>query len=64
LKELKISGYECSLLPNWLRQLTSIQKITMENCPQLQSMVRLPPVLDELAINGCSEKSDGEVQAK
>ena len=56
LKELIISGYEGFLLPEWFQQLTSIQKITIENCPQLKSMVGLPPMLQELTIKECSEE--------
>ncbi|XP_078154158.1 putative disease resistance protein RGA4 [Carex rostrata] len=56
LKELIISGYEGFFLPEWFQQLTSIQKITIENCPQLMSMDGVPPMLQELTIKECSEQ--------
>jgi Leucine-rich repeat (LRR) protein len=51
LKELIISGYEGSLLPNWFPQLTSIQKLTVEKCPQLEAL-QPHPNLRELIISG------------
>lgn len=56
LRELIISGFVGLFLPEWLQELTSIQKITIENCPRLASMVGLPSVLEELTIKECKEE--------
>ncbi|KAJ1700413.1 hypothetical protein LUZ63_000192 [Rhynchospora breviuscula] len=56
LKELIISGYEGCSLPEWFQELTSIQKIIVENCPKLESMAGLPPILEKLSIQKCSKE--------
>ncbi|KAG9441055.1 hypothetical protein H6P81_016909 [Aristolochia fimbriata] len=55
LKSLSIYGYGGNCLPSWLRDLMSLQKLTLSDCGGLASLAEtvLPPSLQSLTISLC-----------